>query len=145
MVLHEPPILATTRQIRSEALQIFYANNAFVCSYGIYGPKLVRQLGPERTAMLTSIQATDTEAGSLPYMSTDRWQQAVVQHVNNLSKASGGCLSSVAVLVPKSKSLMAAVERIVECKDMKVDVGDDGIWSVKWVGLELEVSLYDYW
>lgn len=49
------PLLATCWQVRSETLSVFYSSNTFVMKFVLYGPKLVKQLGAERTAMLVAL------------------------------------------------------------------------------------------
>lgn len=143
VVLREPAFLATCRQIRSETSHVFYGENHFSVRFALYGPKFVRQLGPERTAMLTSLTACGVEQAR--WVTSDRLMHAAVWHVNRLLEAAGGALHPDAVLVPVGHGAIGGWQRLTEAKDMCV-VDKKGEVCVEWVARALEpaLSIFEY-
>lgn len=143
VVLHEPALLATCHQVRLEALAVFYGGHTFSVQFALYGPKLVRQLGPERTAMLSSLRACGVEQAR--WVTPDRFMHAAVWHVNRLLEAAGGALRPDAVLVPVGHGAVGGWQRLTEAKDMLV-VDDKGKVAAEWVGRDLQpaFSVFDW-
>ena len=142
--VQEPALLAVSRQIRNESIDIFYGSNDFR-TYDIY--KFLDQLSSEKIARLRALHAFDSlfkEAtlerdGEVERVSSTWLKDDVCYHANEIGARYGPVgLRKDAVLVPmyttkevgpflKSKSLTEI--EMFEVVDIK-----DGGWRVHWKG-----------
>lgn len=133
--LKEPGLLAVNRQVRKEALAIYYGNRSFaldLCNEDSYlGPiSFMLQLGPERIAMLRSVYAVPERYCFNFRPESFRLREEILGILDQIVKAAGnGCLRKDALLLPRANDGRSAWERVTECGWLKV-VDVDGGWTL---------------
>lgn len=129
-VLREPPLLAVSQQVRSEAIEVFYGANTFILGDW----DILTKMGSVRTAMLRSVQLSCAPIPKSSRMTSTTWLDYIRLRANKLAaKGSKRGLRSNAILVPVKRegSVGTHWKRLAEIEELEV-VNVKGGWRVVW-------------
>lgn len=135
--LQESGLLATSREIRNEALAIHYGINTFRFANGAAAVLFLRQLGPKRISMLRSIQVVP-QAVRVRALLTDSVTdekppelQQIYGLLSQVVKAGGGSLRKDALLIPQLVNGNTTLQRLTEIDSIRIeDTVQDGGWKI---------------
>lgn len=125
----EPALLATSRQIREEAIPVFYGTNTFQSPYSSRTLAFLSQLGCARARTLRSLRAFSTlivfSGGN-----RDTWLDTILRATKRLLREIEGYLHKDALLVPFKEAHGIVWKRLSDIAEFEV-FGQSYEWNIR--------------